>query len=435
MAHDIAMNTTSKIVALSSAVAFALQIVLALLMLRYFSPEEVGVFSVISQIGFFWTTLALAQSPLRLLANHGASVFDDARHAWVSSVLRFVWLLPIATIGVWFSDLSFVNAFLWALLLSLCQLSWMLAQSTYLRIVSPWPLLVGVRVLPPLTSLLFVITSVLFLWDGPALLAAALFGYAIGAVWLLPFIFSVNSPTLENRISQSSYAYATANENLLTFSKSIHLSTKLHHSDLSDDRSTSLLIAHTLADALLATSVVLVWQRLYGAEETGWMAAPLRVMGFLPAVIHMSWVQVLIAQPQHSRTNSLWVGLGGFVIIVILVAIGTLAFEISWFSSHWQGALLYFLPLALWQGCACISAAYSHRTFESRVASKYSWICIAISIMQGCMLLIPFISPTLILSATDHIWLFSVTSSLVLLATAYWLANLSPSPKVFRTKS
>ena len=45
------MNITSKIVALSSAVAFALQIALALLMLRYFSPEEVDMFSVISQIG------------------------------------------------------------------------------------------------------------------------------------------------------------------------------------------------------------------------------------------------------------------------------------------------------------------------------------------------------------------------------------------------
>jgi hypothetical protein len=41
------MNITSKIVALSSAVAFALQTTLALLMLRYFSPEEVGIFSVI----------------------------------------------------------------------------------------------------------------------------------------------------------------------------------------------------------------------------------------------------------------------------------------------------------------------------------------------------------------------------------------------------
>ena len=76
------MNITSKIVALSSAEAFALQIALALLMLRYFSPEEVGVFSVISQIGFSWTTLALAQTPLRLLANHVSNVFKDARQVF-----------------------------------------------------------------------------------------------------------------------------------------------------------------------------------------------------------------------------------------------------------------------------------------------------------------------------------------------------------------
>ena len=93
------MNITSQIVTVSSAAAFAFQIALALLMLRYFPPEEVGMFSVISQIGFFWTTLALAQTPLRLLANHGASVFDDARQAWSSSVQRFVWLLPIAAMS------------------------------------------------------------------------------------------------------------------------------------------------------------------------------------------------------------------------------------------------------------------------------------------------------------------------------------------------
>ena len=53
------MNPTSRIIALTSTIAFGLQIAMAFLMLRYFSPEEVGTFSVISQIGFFWTTLAL----------------------------------------------------------------------------------------------------------------------------------------------------------------------------------------------------------------------------------------------------------------------------------------------------------------------------------------------------------------------------------------
>ena len=130
------MNPTSKIVALTSSIAFGLQIALALLMLRYFSPEEVGTFSVISQIGFFWTTLALAQAPLQLLANHGLSVFEDARLAWIASIKRFVWLLPIAALAVWFSGMSFFNTFLWALLLSFCQLTWMLAQSIQLRMAS-----------------------------------------------------------------------------------------------------------------------------------------------------------------------------------------------------------------------------------------------------------------------------------------------------------
>ena len=166
------MNITSKIVALSSAVAFALQIALALLMLRYFSPEEVGVFSVISQIGFFWTTLALAQTPMRLLANHGASVFDDARHAWVSSLQRFVWLSPFAALAVWWSGLSFVNALLWALLLSLCQLTWMLAQSMHLQMFYAWAQ-IGVRVFPTLIALLMATAVVYMQLNNPALLGCA----------------------------------------------------------------------------------------------------------------------------------------------------------------------------------------------------------------------------------------------------------------------
>jgi hypothetical protein len=47
------MNT-SRTIALASLVAFATQVAFALLMLRLFTPQEVGEFSVISQIGFFW---------------------------------------------------------------------------------------------------------------------------------------------------------------------------------------------------------------------------------------------------------------------------------------------------------------------------------------------------------------------------------------------
>jgi len=44
-----------------------------------------------------------------------------------------VWLSPVAALAVWWSGLSFVNALPWALLLSLCQFTWMLAQSMRLH--------------------------------------------------------------------------------------------------------------------------------------------------------------------------------------------------------------------------------------------------------------------------------------------------------------
>ena len=411
------MNITSKIVALSSAVAFALQIALALLMLRYFSPAEVGMFSVISQIGFFWTTLALAQTPLRLLANHGASVFEDARHAWVSSVHRFVLLLPVAALAVWWSGLSFVNALLWALLLSLCQLTWMLAQSMRLRMDGVWAQ-VGVRVLPPLMALLVAVAAVFMQWSGPGLLAAALLGYAVGAAWLLPSLLTywqakfVNVSTEPNEVALSSALEDPSHVAIAPVS--------------GDNRSATLRMAHTLADALLATAIVVVWQRMYGAQETGWMAAPLRVMGFVPAVVHMAWAQVMLAQPQHARTNPLWVGLGGFACVALLGAGCAVALEMDWLGEQWQGVWPYLLPLVVWQGGACLTAAFSHRPFETRVARRYSWFCLGIAGAQGITLL----GPLLIyyqLSAASHLYLFCVFSCFCLLVMTIYLSFLAES--------
>jgi len=373
MANNIAMNITSKIVALSSAVAFALQIALALLMLRYFSPEEVGMFSVISQIGFFWTTLALAQTPLRLLANHGASVFEDARLAWMSSLQRFVWLSPVAALAVWWSGLSFVNALLWALLLSLFQLTWMLAQSMRLRIAGVWAQ-AGVRVLPPLMALLVAVAAVFMQWSGPALLAAALLGYAVGAAWLLPSLLAYWPTKFDN---------VSTKPDRVALSPSLQASSHVAIASVSgDNRSATLRMAHTLADALLATAIVVVWQRLYGAQETGWMAAPLRVMGFVPAVVHMAWAQVLMAQPQHTRINPIWVGLAGFTSVALLGVGCALALEMGWLGEQWLGVRPYLLPLVVWQGSACIVAALSHLPFLTLSASKYSWFCIGVASLQ-----------------------------------------------------
>jgi len=409
------MNITSKIVALSSAAAFALQIALALLMLRYFSPEEVGMFSVISQIGFFWTTLALAQSPLRLLANHGASVFDDVRHAWVSSVQRFVWLSPFAALAVWWSDLSFINAQLWAFLLSLCQLTWMLAQSMRLRMEGVWAQ-AGVRVLPPMMALLVAVVAVFMQWSGSALLVAALLGYAVGAAWLLPAL---------HPYWQAKFGNVSTKPDEVALSSALHDPSHLPIASVSgDNRSAALRMAHNLADALLATAIVVVWQRLYGAEETGWMAAPLRVMGFVPAVVHMAWAQVLLAQPQQARTNPLWMGLAGFASVALLGAGCAVALEMGWLEEQWRGVWPYLLPLVLWQGSACFVAAYAHLPFLTHSARRYSWVCIGLATLQGMVLLVStffnfLLTPFLIFT------IISVCSCLGLLGISFWQRNLS----------
>jgi hypothetical protein len=405
MANNIAMNITSKIVALSSAVAFALQIALALLMLRYFSPEEVGVFSVISQIGFFWTTLALAQTPLRLLANHGASVFDDARHAWVSSLQRFVWLSPVAALAVWWSGLSFVNALLWALLLSLFQLTWMLAQSMRLRMVGVWAQ-TGVRVLPPLMALLVAVVAVFMQWSGPALLAAALLGYAVGAAWLLPALPAFWQGNFKNVLSKSyQNALLPAFQNP---TNSIDVSIS------GDIRSDTLRFAHAFADALLATAIVVVWQRMYGAQETGWMTAPLRVMGFVPALVHIAWIQVQLAQPSNKLFNPLWLGIGAISMVAILGGSCVIFLEFGLLGEHWQGVFPYLLPLALWQGSACLLAAYSHLPFIFNKSISYSYFCISFVFLQLLCLLIPiiFLSEK---SPNIHIYLLSIISSIGLI--------------------
>ena len=377
------MNITSKIVALSSAIAFALQIALALLMLRYFSPEDVGVFSVISQIGFFWTTLALAQAPLRLLANHGASVFDDARIAWYLSAQRFVWLLPVSAMAVWLSGLPFVNSLLWALFLSLFQLTWMLAQSMRLRMIGTWSHFIA-RVLPPFISLLVTFVAVQMQCNGSSLLLAALLGYATGALALGPLFF----PMFRSFTIHSLYIKSKNCPPLTTFEDSAASSPSI---TTSDSRPTWLRMAHSLIDALLVTGLIVIWQRTFGSQETGWLAAPLRVMGFIPAVIHMAWVQVLLAQKKQSRVHPILVGLTGFSFVALVGASCLLALNLGWISHDWHGVQTYIGMLVLWQGCACMTAAYSHRPFQSNQSVNYSYSCLLISALQFLTLLIPLL--------------------------------------------
>ena len=403
------MNT-SRVIALSSAAAFATQVAFALLMLRLFSPQEVGEFSVISQIGFFWMTLALAQSQLGLLANQHQPAHIAAQHAWRASVLRGVGLLPIAALAVWFSQLALWPALLWALLLAFCQMDWMLAQSFTLRAGTAWQQ-AAVRVLPPVTAAATALTAVLvgasLDWNGPTLLLSALLGYVVGAAWLVPaFCVREDSQPAHKDDTQASI-----------------------HTRPSDPRSATLRMTHTLVDALLATAIIVVWQRLYGAEETGWMSALLRVLGFLPAVVHMAWAQVALAKGAQTENRitamaSLWwLGLGAFACVMLLGLSCATALDQDWLDLKWHGVWPYIAPLVLWQGSACLSAAFSHRPFQTQSASAYSRACIALSGVQAVVLFAP-IGLTLPLDAEQHIATFASVSSLGLVGLTVWMARL-----------
>jgi uncharacterized membrane protein YqaE (UPF0057 family) len=398
-------SSTSRVVALSSAVAFATQVAFALLMLRLFSPQEVGEFSVISQIGFFWMTLALAQAPLGMLANQHLPAHVAAQHAWRASALRGLGLLPVAALAVWFSQLALWPALLWALLLAFCQMGWMLAQSFTLRVGSAWQQ-AAVRVLPPFTAATSALTVVLLGasvgWSGPTLLLSALLGYAVGAAWLVPALRARDGHASSvTSIASAPDASSTTRQ--------------------SDPRSATMRMAHTLVDALLATAIIVVWQRLYGAEETGWMSALLRVLGFLPAVVHMAWAQVALVKG-HQNTNPWWLGLGAFACVVVLGLSCAMALSLDWLDSRWSGVWPYIAPLVLWQGSACLSAAFSHRPFQTQSANVYSWACMALGGLQAGVLLAPMglVQP---IDAAQHMAAFALVSSLGLWAITAWLSK------------
>ncbi len=398
------MNT-SRVIALSSMVAFATQVAFALLMLRWFTPTEVGEFSVISQIAFFWMTLALAQSNLSLLANQHVSPHHAAQQAWRASALRAFGLLPIAALAVWFSQLALWPTLLWAALIAFCQLGWMLAQSFTLRAGSSWQQ-AAVRVLPPLTAATSALTASLVGasvgWSGPSLLVSALLGYAVGAMWL--------APAMRRQATQVEDS-ATAIE-----------------AQQSDPRSATLRMAHTLVDALLATAIIVVWQRLYGAEETGWMSALLRVLGFVPALVHVAWAQVVLARgAEYAKARRwakpLWVGLGAFACVIVLGLMCALALHQGWLDPKWDGVLPYLVPLVLWQGSACLSAAFSYRPFQAGAARTYSWACIGIAIAQGLVLLSP-LTVGITVGTTQHMAVLGFFSGLSLLGLTTWLTKL-----------
>jgi hypothetical protein len=265
---------------------------------------------------------------------------------------------------------------------------------------------------------------VLTQWQGPTLLLAALLGYFVGSLWLLPAWFKV----AENQTSTAAHK-PTSNECAVHQQEKpepVHSETVLPSTahQQADNRSTFLRLTHTFFDVLLATSVIIVWQRLYGAQETGWLSALLRVFGFVPAVIHMAWAQVKLSQPsQQASEGSLSVGLFGSLCLLGIGLTSLFALHMQWLDAQWQGIANYLWPLLVWQGSACLSASVSHRPFQTSAARQYSLACIAIAVVQFVLLMSPFVlqaeaSPLL------HLIGFCCISSVCLLVLTQWMLRL-----------
>ena len=391
------LPTASVPIALASAVSLGAQVLFSLVMLRLFSPESVGEFSVVSQIAFFWMTLALAQSPLKLLADVHRPPLQALRAALGGSLLRWGLLLPVAVLAVYWSALPHAGQmFVWLALLALLQMGWYLAQPLTLRTASPRSIALG-RAVPPVVALTVVAVAA-GLWpqggSTPLLLAAAC-AYGVGALWLLPAVGAA--------APRSGAAPATA-------APSVQF----------DNRSTALRLTHTTADAVLAVAILLVWQRSHGTVQAGYLALLLRLLGFVPTVIHTAWAQVLLSQGTRPRLSPLWVGSGGAAITGLLGLLCVAAVQMNLLTASWFPIVSVLLPVVLWQAAACLLAACSYLPFQQGRASAFSYAAIGVDALQLLVLVAPLLLDRPV-AVTTHAWWLGGASTLGLMALSFSL--------------
>ena len=138
----------------------------------------------------------------------------------------------------------------------------------------------------------------------------------------------------------------------------------------------------------------------------------------------MAWAQVKLSQPtQQTSKGSLSVGLFGCLSLLGFGLAGLFALHMQWLDAKWQGITNYLWPLVLWQSSACLTASVSHRPFQMGAARQYSALCIGIALLQ---IVLVFSSGVfnLGLSPQQHLLLFTLISSICLLALAKWAQGL-----------
>lgn len=369
--------------ALGSAISLAAQALFSLLMLRAFSPEAVGSFAVIAQLAFFWMTLALAQSPLRLLADAHVPLNQARRQALQGTGVRLLVLLPLAALAAFFGGAPLATSLGWAALLAVLQAGWYIAQPFALRSTHAASAALA-RALPPLCALA---SAGIGAWWMPGagaavLLASAAVGYAVGCLWLYQPSAPLAAPADSRPMGQQG-----------------------------DSRSTLLRLMHTAADAATGAALLLVWQRVHGAAEAGLLAVLLRLLGMVPVVVHTAWAQVLLAHGTRWHASPLWAGAVGAALTAALGAACALLLAQGWLPA-WQAALPYMLPITLWQAAACMHAACSHLPFQHGRASAFSHAAIGLAALQWLALCLPAIAGT---AAPAHAWWLAGASTAGLL--------------------
>jgi hypothetical protein len=393
---------------LGTAGAFAAQVLMALLLLRHYSPESVGYFSVVAQVAFAWASLALAQAPISLLANTVNAPEPSVARLVTESVARWLILMPVAVgVALWVAHAvpgpsearaPLLLMALAAAAMSWFQAGWILAQSVQLRWGSPTAIAL-VRLSPPWIAVSMAAGAV-FLHEPStlALVMACVVGFAVGCMGLLQRHFAAED---------GGRAAAYPGE----------------PTRVGDPRSARLKMAHTLSDLAISTVLALQWAALYGAAAAGLLLITLRVLALIPTLVSTGWSHGILSRPVEQRPSLVWVvGLASLALAGLAWLVQLLV-SIAWIAAGWEALQRYILPVACWQGGAILVAAVAYRPFLARrpSAQAYSRMCIGSNLIQLLMLAAP---PSLGLDQATHLWLFVATVTALQGSIAAWAASL-----------
>lgn len=433
--------------AIGSLVSLAAQGLLALFLIKLFDAQDVGIFSVASQIAFCWATLALAQSPVSLLTNHLHEPRHAAATAWQQSLWRMCWLAPFMAVALYWSQsqggtitlgpahtvsspAGSVSLEIWITLIAISQMSWLLAQSLTLRTQGPQAIAL-VRLVPP-------VLATLVAWAGAkglgathanTLLMASLLGYSAGMLWMLPAVRSLRDRHASIALTNTGKRAMTNHPSMRgsAFSLEERGDAAPHGNPdpmpHSDPRSTRLKMLHTLTDVLCSTALAIQWQAIYGVAQAAYLLVLLRVFGFVPALVHTAWAQALISHPLAQKRSPLWVALVASALVALLGLGVEAALHWQWLQPSWQSLHTYVWPLALWQMAACLSASCAHLPFWQGRTRAFSLQSMAINTAVVAIL---FFSPTLGLSAIEHLrWISAFMVLALSLQTLYFWRQIS----------